>query len=112
VRLEKNEIQPDESVHVYADITNTGSRDGAEVVQMYLRDNVSSVTRRMKELKDFERVYLTKGETATVEFIITPEKLSFYDRNMNFVVEPGDFTVMVGSSSKDEDLQEVKLRVK
>ena len=92
-------------------VTNTGARDGAEVVQLYVRDLVSSVTRPVKELKGFERVFLRAGETKTVTLDITPESLAFYDANMDYVVEPGEFAIMVGSSSRDCDLQRVTLHV-
>lgn len=80
-------------------VTNTGAREGAEVVQLYIRDVVSSVTRPIKELKDFSKITLKPGEKKTVTFTITPDKLSFYNRDMKKVVEPGDFEVMVGTSS-------------
>ena len=99
IKFEKAEISKNESVKVFADVTNIGNQDGAEVVQLYIRDIISSVTRPMKQLKDFQKVFLKKGETKRVEFSITPEKLSFYDREMNFIVEPGEFEIMVGNSS-------------
>jgi beta-xylosidase len=80
-------------------VTNTGKRAGAEVVQLYIRDLVSSVTRPIMELKDFRRVSLAPGESKTVEFVITPDKLSFLDLNMKSIVEPGWFDIMVGTSS-------------
>jgi len=100
-----------ENIKVSVDVKNTGAVKGDEVVQLYLRDKVSSVTRPVKELKDFKRVTLEPGETKKVELEITPEKLSFYDINMNFTIEPGEFDVMVGSSSRDEDLKHVVLTV-
>jgi len=78
---------------------------------MYIRDVVSSVTRPVKELKGFQKVTLRPGETKKVAFEITPESLAFYDINMKYVVEPGEFTIMVGNSSRDEDLQKVTLTV-
>jgi len=93
------------------DVTNTGPRAGDEVVQFYIRDLVSSVTRPVKELKGFQRIALGVGETTTVTFEITPEHLAFYDIDMAFRVEPGEFRLMVGTSSRDEDLQSVTLRV-
>jgi beta-glucosidase len=111
VRLSRDAIQRTESTTVLADVTNTGSRIGDEVVQLYIRDRVSSVTRPIKELKGFERVRLRPGETKTVALPITAESLAFYDIDMRFVVEPGEFDVMVGSSSRDEDLKKVVLRV-
>src|SRR5262245_59472981 len=96
VRLAKKSIRRDQTTRLVVDVTNTSARDGTEVVQMYIRDRVSSVTRPLKELKGFRRIHLRAGETAVVEFAITPQLLSFYDRNMNYVVEPGDFEIIVG----------------
>ena len=81
-------------------VTNTGKRDGAEVVQLYIRDLVGSITRPVKELKGFEKIFLKAGESKTVSFKITPDLLSFYDYNLNHVAEPGDFDVMIGGSSQ------------
>ena len=92
-------------------LTNTGEREGSETVQMYIRDPVSSVTRPIKELKGFRRVTLQPGQTTMVSFEITPESLSFWDINMKYVVEPGEFEIMVGTSSRDCDLQKVTLNV-
>ena len=93
------------------DVTNTGKRAGSEVVQMYIRDLFSSVTRPVKELKGFKKVFLKPGETTTVALDITPESLAFYDINMKYVVEPGGFEIMVGTSSRDSDLQKLILQV-
>jgi len=112
VKMEREIISATETVKVTAEVTNTGTMEGAEVVQLYLRDVVSSVTRPMKQLKDFARVQLNPGETKQVTFTLTPEKLSFYNRDMNFVVEPVEFEVMVGNSSLDKDLKMVKFSVK
>jgi beta-glucosidase len=84
---------------VSVDVTNTGSRAGDEVVQLYIRDVVSSVTRPVKELAGFERVTLKPGETRTVTLTIGPDALSLVDRSMKRVVEPGTFELMVGTSS-------------
>ena len=111
LRLEKEKIKKSESVKVYADVANTGNYSGDEVVQMYIRDLYSSVTRPVKELKDFKRVTLKPGEKKTVELEITPEKLSFYDINMNYVVEPGEFEIMIGNSSRDDDVKKLILTV-
>jgi len=111
-RLKKAVIGRNESTVVRVDVTNTGSRAGDEVVQMYIRDKVSSVTRPVKELKGFERIALARGETKTVSLEITPEHLAFYNIDMKYMVEPGEFEIMVGSSSRDQDLQKVTLRVK
>ncbi len=110
-RLAKKRIRPTDPTSVSVDVTNTGSRRGDEVVQMYIRDKVSSVTRPVKELKGFQRITLDPGETRTVTLEITPESLSFYDIHMKYVVEPGEFEIMVGSSSRDSDLQKVVLTV-
>ena len=78
---------------------------------MYIRDRVSSVTRPVKELKGFKKVWLEPGETKKVTLDITPDSLAFYDIDMNYTVEPGEFEVMVGTSSHDEDLTSVILTV-
>lgn len=111
VRLSSATMPRDGTVRVMADVTNTGKRAGDEVVQMYIRDLVSSVTRPIKELKGFQRVTLQPGEMKMVAFDITPDSLAFYDVDMNWVVEPGEFAVMVGSSSRNEDLATVTLTV-
>jgi beta-xylosidase len=111
VRLEKKAIRLDESTRMLVDVTNTGKRDGTEVVQMYVRDCVSSVTRPVKELKGFQKVSLKPGETRTVTLDLTPESLMFYDVKLQRVVEPGEFEIMVGTSSRDSDLQKVMLTV-
>jgi Fibronectin type III-like domain len=80
-------------------VTNTGKRAGDEIVQLYIRDLVSSVTRPIMELKGFKRISLAPGESKTVEFVITHDKLSFLDLHMKSVVEPGWFDIMVGTSS-------------
>jgi beta-glucosidase len=80
-------------------VSNTGKRAGDEIVQLYIRDLVSSVTRPIMELKDFRRISLGSGESKTVEFVITPDKLSFLDLNMKNIIEPGLFDIMVGTSS-------------
>jgi beta-glucosidase len=110
-KLEKKSITARESVIVTVEVTNAGKVAGDEIVQLYIRDKVSSVTRPVKELKDFQRVSLKPGETKKVKLEITPEKLAFHDVNMKFRVEPGLFEIMTGSSSRDEDLQKVELEV-
>ena len=111
VRLAKKKIKPTGSTRALVDVTNTGKRRGTEVVQMYIRDRISSVTRPVKELKGFRKISLRPGETQTVALDITPESLAFYDVNMRYAVEPGEFEVLVGSSSRDSDLQPVILTV-
>jgi len=101
----------DQSVTVSVDVRNTGKIAGDEVVQLYLHDIVSSVTRPIKELKGFRKISLQPGQTQTVALDITPESLAFYDVNMSYVVEPGEFEIMIGSSSRDCDLRKVVLTV-
>jgi beta-glucosidase len=110
-RLKKKKIRAKDSTQVEIDVTNTGSRAGTETVQLYIRDLVSSVTRPIKELKGFQKIELRPGETKTAALDITPESLAFYDVHMKYVVEPGDFEIMVGNSSCDADLQKVILTV-
>jgi beta-glucosidase len=102
-------IAPGEQARVSVTLTNTGKRAGDEIVQLYIHDLVSSVTRPILELKDFRRISLLPGESRTVEFVITPEKLSFLDLKMKRIVEPGWFDIMVGPSSVKH--QTVKLEV-
>jgi beta-glucosidase len=111
VRLEKKTIRTNGSTRLMADVTNTGKREAAEVVQMYIRDVVSSVTRPVKELKGFQKVTLRPGEKKTVTFEILPDLLAFYDIHMKYVVEPGEFFMMVGNSSRDQDLTKITLTV-
>lgn len=90
-----------DGVTVSVDVTNTGDREGAEVVQLYVRDEAASVTRPVQELKGFERIVLAPGETQTVTFTLTPDDLQFWGLDDEWTVELGWFTVMVGSSSTD-----------
>ena len=112
LQIDKQEISAKENVKVTINVKNTGKRDGVEIVQLYIRDNVSSATRPVKELKDFARIALKAGESKAVEFTLTPEKLAFYDKKMHYGVESGEFTVMIGCSSKDEDLLKGSFTVK
>jgi len=82
-------------------VTNTGNYDGDEVVQIYLRDEVASTVQPIKQLKDFERFFLKKGERKSVKFILTQDELSIINQQLKTVVEPGLFTVMIGASSDD-----------
>jgi beta-glucosidase len=109
-RLEATTIGRDQSTRVLVDVTNTGDRSGDEIVQLYIRDLVSSTTRPVKELKGFTRVSLRPGETRTVSLPITPDRLAFWNIDMKLVVEPGEFAVMTGPSSVD--LQSVTLTVR
>ena len=109
LQLSAQRIRPDGSLKVTVELENEGQRAGDEVVQLYVRDVSASVTRPVKELKGFQRLTLQPGEKKRVEFTLGPEQLGLYDRNMKFVVEPGEFRVMVGPNS--EDLIESKLDV-
>ncbi|MFA6336028.1 MAG: glycoside hydrolase family 3 N-terminal domain-containing protein [Bacteroidales bacterium] len=100
----KDTLTKGEELKVSVSVTNNGQMDGEEVVQLYIRDIYSSVTRPVKELKHFERISLSSGETKQVKISIPYENLGFYDKNMKWIVEPGDFEIFVGSSSRDEDL--------
>ncbi|MCK4913141.1 MAG: glycoside hydrolase family 3 C-terminal domain-containing protein [Planctomycetes bacterium] len=98
-------VVPDKSgngnINISADLENTGEREGDEVVQLYLQDVESSVERPVKTLKGFKRITLNSKETKTVNFILTPDDLAYYNKDMEYVVEPGTFKVMIGSSSRD-----------
>ena len=113
LKLSKQIIPNDGKTQIIASVTieNTGQRDGVEICQLYINNLVSSVSRPVKELKDFLRVELKAGEKRTVEFTITPDKLAFYDLNMNPIIEAGEFEVMIGGSSRDEDLQEATFTI-
>ena len=113
LKLSKQIIPNDGKAQIIASVTieNTGQRDGVEICQLYINDLVSSVSRPVKELKDFQRVGLKAGEKRTVEFTITPDKLAFYDLNMNPIVEAGEFEVMICGSSRDEDLQKATFTI-
>lgn len=101
VKLSSTQIDANGELTASVTVTNKSKVDGAEVVQLYIRDVVGSVTRPVKELKGFEKVFIKAGESKTVNFKITPEMLKFYDYDLNFVFEPGDFDVMIGGNSRD-----------
>jgi beta-glucosidase len=107
--LSATSIPANGQLTVSVDVENTGKLTGDEVVQLYIKDEASSVTRPVKELKGFQRITLKAGEKRRVQFALTPEHLSFYNREMRFVVEPGAFKVMVGPNS--EDLREARFEV-
>ena len=112
LRLDREEIPADGSLTVSVDVRNVGDMAGDEIVQLYIRDRFSQVTRPVKELKDFARISLEPGQTKTVSFTVTPDKLRFLDKNLEPVVEPGEFVLMVGPSSADKDLLKASFRVK
>ncbi|OQB59825.1 MAG: Periplasmic beta-glucosidase precursor [Bacteroidetes bacterium ADurb.Bin145] len=111
LRLEKSRIKTGGTTRVKVDVTNKGTRAGDEIVQLYIRDKVSSVTRPVKELKGFKRVSLKPKETKTVILDIGKEQLAFHNIDYKYVVEPGEFDIMVGNSSRDEDLLKTTLTV-
>ena len=105
-------VESNVSATVSFTLKNTGGRAGTEVVQLYVRDEYSKVTRPVKELKAFRRVSLEPGERRSLQFEITPEMLSYYDSEMRWAVEPGEFTILVGGSSRARDLMEASLKVR
>ena len=111
-KLESATINADGSTTVSVEVTNTGQREGDEVVQMYVRDDYASVGRYLKLLKGFKRITLKPGETKTVSFNLGFDELNILNQDMKKVVEPGTFTISVGTSSLEDDLQKVTLKVK
>jgi beta-glucosidase len=101
LQLSARSIRADAKLTVSVEVENAGNRAGDEVVQLYIKDVASSVTRPVKELRGFERITLLPGERRRVEFALTPEHLGFYNRDMRFAVEPGAFKVFVGNNSVD-----------
>lgn len=98
-------------VKVSVEVSNKGNSTGEEVVQLYIRDEFSSVTRPIKELKGYQRISLNPGETKSVTFELKAESFAFYDMNYDYVVEPGDFSIMTGNSSDDKNLKKINLNV-
>lgn len=111
LELSRAAIAPNESLTASVLLANTGERAGDEIVQLYVRDDFSRVTRPVKELRGFQRVSLAPGESRRIEFELTPDMLAYYDLDMTWRVEPGTFTIMVGGSSRDRDLQKAGLTV-
>lgn len=101
IELSHDTIGSGDSIAVSCTVTNTGARGGDEVAQLYLRDDISSVTTYEKVLRGFERIHLEPGESAKVTFTLTPQDLGLWDANNEWRVEPGTFTVTIGSTSKD-----------
>ena len=101
ISLSQSSMDMQGMITASVDVSNTGLLPGGEVVQLNIRDLVGSTTRPVKELKGFERIYLQPGQTRTVTFKIAPEMLKFYDYDLQYVIEPGDFQVMIGSNSRD-----------
>ncbi|MGE9315131.1 glycoside hydrolase family 3 N-terminal domain-containing protein [Niabella sp. CJ426] len=105
--LDQKQIRSSDSVHIQLTVKNTGARDGDEVVQLYLRDELASVARPVMELKGFQRVHLKAGQSQQLSFVMGPEQLSMLDKDLKPVVEPGLFRIMIGASSKDIRLRGV-----
>ena len=101
LQLSKKKLTVNDKIEVSVEITNTGKYAGEEIVQLYLRDRVGSIVRPVKELKDFRKISLKVGEVKTIRFVIDKEKLSYYNQQLEWVAEPGDFDLMIGASSKD-----------
>ena len=110
ITLNRSSIGMDNELVASVTVTNTGDRAGSEVVQLYIRDLVGSVTRPVKELKGFEKIYLRPNESRTVRFTIAPEMLKFYNADLKFVAEPGDFDVMIGPDSRNVKTARFTLR--
>ncbi len=109
LKISNNQMTMDGDLEVSVDVKNTGDYDGAEVIQLYIRDVVASVTRPARELKGFEKVFIPKGETRTVTFTIISEDLAFYNNELEFKPEPGEFMVLVGGNSNTENSAEFVL---
>ncbi|MBQ9639962.1 MAG: beta-glucosidase BglX [Bacteroidaceae bacterium] len=101
VRLSSSRMSADGTVTASVTLTNTGQREATEVVQLYIHDKVASISRPIKELKDFQRVTLKAGESREVKFTVTPDKLKFYNYELQYVLEPGEFDVMIGGNSRE-----------
>jgi len=101
LKLDKQKLTSGGKLTVSVTLTNTGKVDGAEVAQLYIRDMVGSITRPVKELKGFQKVFLKAGESRTLNFTITPADLAFYNSDLQLKSEPGDFKVFVGTNSAD-----------
>jgi beta-glucosidase len=108
-RISSDKMNFNEKITVSVDVANTGKYDGREVVQLYIRDVVGSVTRPLKELKGFQKVEIKKGEKKTINFEISVEDLKFYNSNLEFLAEPGDFQVFLGTDSSTDKFMSFKL---
>ncbi len=106
LKLSRNKMLADEEIVVSLTVSNTGKYAGEEIVQLYLRDKVGSIARPVKELKDFKKISLKAGESKSIIFTIDEEKLSFFNQQLQWVAEPGDFDLMIGASSQDIRLKD------
>jgi len=109
LRLDKNETSINGEIQVSVEVTNTGDKDGEEVIQLYIRDLVGSITRPIKELKGFKKIHFKKGETKTISFVIDNKVLEFYTINRKWEVEPGDFELWIGGSSLTDNKSSFKV---
>lgn len=109
IQLDKNTMNDTGSIQASIEISNTGKYDAEETVQLYIQDLVGSVTRPVKELKGFQKIFLKKGEKKIVKFEIKIDDLKFYDNNLNYIAEPGDFKVYIGPNSRDVKENSFKL---
>jgi len=101
ISLDKKQIRPGESLQIKVTVSNTGNYDGEETVQLYIRDMVASITQPVKELKKFQKIFLKKGESREVIFSLGVDDLRFYNNDLKYIYEPGDFKVFVGGNSQD-----------
>ena len=101
MNLSSNNLKGNQTLNISVNVTNSGNYDGEEVVQLYIRDLFGKVVRPVKELKGFQKVFIKKGETKTISFSLTPENLKFYDDQLNYDWEGGEFDIMVGTNSKN-----------
>jgi beta-glucosidase len=109
ISLNKNSMKPNEKITASVSVTNTGKRSGTETVQLYIRDMVASITLPVKELKGFQQITLQPGETRKVSFTLSVNDLKFYNSNLKYVSEPGDFKVFIGTNSADVKQADFKL---
>ena len=111
LKLSSHEVNTDDwKITATINLKNTGSRDADEIVQLYIRDMVASISRPVKELKGFQRIHLAAGESREISFDITPEMLKFYNAELKHVIEPGDFQIMVGGNSKEVKTQNLTVK--
>jgi beta-glucosidase len=108
IQINNKSIEGDGKLEVSISIKNIGDRDGSEVVQLYVRDLVASTTRPIKELKGFEKLALKVGESKEVQFELTKQDLKFYNFDIDFVFEPGEFDIMIGPNSRDLKIERIE----
>ncbi len=109
IRLDRTKIDEKGTLQASIDISNTGNYDAEETIQLYIQDVVASVTRPVKELKGFQKIFLKKGEQKTVNFKINVDDLKFFDNSLNYIAEPGNFKVYIGPNSRDVKEKEFEL---